>query len=413
MNAFDRLRIAAGVLMGRTKDPTWFNPSFLRHVPEHFSPVYARKLPAVKAAVAAISWRVAALPLTAYAVDSGGDETAIVDDETNLVTKRWSAFATRIDGCQRMLASALLHGHGAVYVVRRSPNGPPESFQPLDPTLIGRFRMDGEVVYRYAGGGSLVPKIVPRDDLFWLPFEPPQDGVTDQSPLREPWPSIRSALAATFWMSGYYDRGATPTTVYSREDGAPSGKLLDENEALWENEDAMRRHQRRSMTLPPKWQPHQLGGNASDANAENAVNVGVQEVARIYDIPPLMLQDLSRGTYSNFAQARQGLAETLELWAARLAAEISNVLWPGGSRVVRFDTSLAMREPFALRMQGYRTGIEGRVLTPNEARVMEGLPVSEQEGSDDLQLAQPAIMVATVPPEEAPPQEEEEEEVDE
>ena len=126
-----------------------------------------------------------------------------------------------------------------------------------------------------------------------------------------------------------------------------------------------------------------------------------------------MLQDLSRGTYSNFAQARQGLAETLELWAARLAAEISNVLWPGGSRVVRFDTSLAMREPFALRMQGYRTGIEGRILTPNEARVMEGLPPSEQDGSDDLQLAQPAIMVATVPPEEASPQEEEEEEVDE
>ena len=352
MNALDRLRIAAGVLMGRTKDPTWFNPSFLRHVPEHFSPVYARKLPAVKAAVSAISWRVAALPLTAYAVDSAGDETKIVDDETNLITHRWSAFATRIDGCQRMLASALLHGHGAVYVQRRSPNGPPESFLPLDPTLIGRFRMDGEIVYRYAGGGSTVPLYPPRADLFFLPFEPPQDGVTDCSPLKEPWPSIRSALAATFWMSGYYDRGATPTTVYSREDGAPSGKLLDENEALWENEDAMRRHQRRSMTLPPKWQPHQLGGNASDANAENAVNVGVQEVARIYDIPPLMLQDLSRGTYSNFAQARQGLAETLELWAARLAAEISNVLWPGGSRVVRFDTSLAMREAMAVRMTG-------------------------------------------------------------
>ena len=143
----------------------------------------------------------------------------------------------------------------------------------------------------------------------------------------------------------------------------------------------MRRHQRRSMTIPPKWKPHQLGGNASDANAENAVNVGVQEVARIYDIPPLMLQDLSRGgPTANFAQARQGLAETLELWATRLAAEISNVLWPGGSRVVRFDTSLAMREPFALRMQGYRTGIEGRILTPNEARFMEGLPAVRSRG---------------------------------
>ena len=82
--------------------------TFLRSMP--------RKLPAVKAAVSAISWRVAALPLTAYAVDSGDDETPIDDDETNLVTRRWSAFATRIEGCQRMLASALLHGHGAVYV---------------------------------------------------------------------------------------------------------------------------------------------------------------------------------------------------------------------------------------------------------------------------------------------------------
>ena len=389
LKLLDRLRGARTALFGRSSNATWFNPDALSLVPRHFSAPLARALPAVKLAIRKISWRVASLPLSVYTISPDGTETQVKDEETELVTRRWTTFGTRVDGIQKLLASTLLHGYGAVYVQRRAPNGPATGLLSINPADITRHRRGGETVYEYGAPDGLIPRRPLRQDLIWLSFEPPEDGVTDVSPLREAWQSLRAALAAILWMGGYYDRGATPTVVYSREDGEFSGpdQLLDENEALWENEDLMRKHQRRSMTIPPKWRPWQLGGNASDAAAERAVNMGVQEVARIYDVPPLLLQDLSRATYSNFAQARHGFAEVIELWATRVVDELNNILWPGGTRMLRFDITQAMREPRGMRMLASKTGIDGRVLTPNEARQQEGLPALDQEGADDLQLS--------------------------
>ena len=361
-------------------------------LPEHFSAYHAAKLPAVGAATRGIAKRVAALPLSVYEVRRDGTEELVdaTDPEAHLVTRRWSAHTTRQDGVMHLLRSVLLDGRGAALVQRASPGGPAEALLPLDPAQVQREKVGARRVYRvsFDGVGQVE---VERDDLIFLTFFPPADGVSDVSPLSEHWDAIRAALGALVWTGHFFDRGATPKLLYS-----PDGDVRDvgkETRALWRLENEMRLRGHRSMTLPKGYQPVSIGTNALDANVQGSLTFGVQDVARIYEVPPPFLGDLSRATYSNIQEAREELAETLEGWAGRLAAEISNIMWPLGNRLVRFDTSRLALERYSVRMKAYRDGRQAGVLTPNEARRMEQLPESEQEGADDLTLDAAPTMV--------------------
>ena len=277
----------------------------------------------------------------------------------------------------------MLHGRAAAYI-ERGPLNRPVSIDPLPSTGINRELIGGSLKYKAVLKVSL--ESVDRDNLFFLPFKRPDDGVTDESPLARHWPAVRAALSATMFEAWYFDRGAMPSSVFTLADTKTKIELEKEMAALWRAEDKMRAKGRRSMVVPPGWQSQKMGGNPEEAKLTETRTFGVQEIARIYGIPPLLLQDLSRGTYSNFSQARHGLGEVLEHWAVRVASEFSSILWPAGSRICRFDTSLAVRESFNERLKGYELGIRGGIMTPNEARALEGWEASEQEGADALQI---------------------------
>ena len=356
-------------------------------VPEHYDGDWARKLPAVGAAIDAISWGIATLPFKVYDVNSDGEEEEVpqTDPEAMILTRRWGNFITAMDGVQHFIESCMIDGHGAAYLERPSPGAFPVAIHPLDPGKIKRQLVGDEIEYRaILRGTSYEP--VNRDDLFFLPFKRPRNGYSDRSPLARYWPSVRAALAATMFSAWYFDRGALPSTVYSKKDDDGEIKLKRETSLLWYAEDRMRREGRRSFVIPPGWLAQKLGGNPEESKLDESRTFGVQEIARIYGIPPTILMDLSRGTFSNYGQQRFALGETLDRWAMRLCAEFSNLLWPEGNRICRIDTSLAIREPFNLRMQGYRTAVEAGIKTRNEIRIMEGDPPMDQEGADELQI---------------------------
>ena len=389
-----RSRIASWFARSSFDAKKWFVPKFGNQVGETFSVAESRMLTAVAAAIGCISWRIATMPLRVYDVRSrlGEVEAAPDDPEVLLVTKRWSHHMSAVDGLQHFVGSVLLHGVGGA-LVRRGPMNEIAAIQALDPRGISRKRTGSEIVYTIQDGAEQKPVL--RDELLFLAFATPDDGVSDKSPLDHHWPAIRAALAATNFSGWYFDRGAIPSTAWVRtEDGGDPGDLAKESAAFWRHEDTMRREGRRSFLAPTGWSPKAIGGNPQETQLTAQRAYGVQEVARIYDIPPLLLQDLSNSTYSNFRQARFALGELLEQWAIRVAAEFSNVLWPGGARVCRFDTSMAIREPFQQRAQGYKTMREAGVLTQNECRELEGMPQSDEEGADLLKptLAPQMIM---------------------
>ena len=385
------------VLRAQASGNRWFSDLRKRavarmHVPEGFSLAHAKSLPAVKAAVGEIAWRVACLPLRIY--DAGSDEpVARTDPEARVLAGKWSSHTTAKSGIAQFARHVLLHGIGGA-VVRREGMRVVE-IQTANPNGLSRQLVSGVRLYHYqVPGGARVR--IERDDLFFLAFEEPDDGVSDESPLEECWPAIRGAVAATAFSGWYYDRAAQPASVWQAPEGVSPKKLKDTMLRIWSMEDKMRDAGRRSLPAPAGWEHVQVGASAEDAAASDERTFGVQEVARIYHIPPSLLQDLTRGTYSNYTQQRHALGETVKRWAERIGDEFSNVMWPDGRRECRFDVAHTSRGPMQERMRGYRTGVEGGILTPNECREIEGRERSSDPGADECRRSDaPIIMLGT------------------
>lgn len=351
--------------------------TLLGMAPRMFSVPNAELLPAVPAAVNRIAGRVAALPMT---VTEDGEP--VDDDEARMVTSRWRSHLPANEGVRYWMRSILLHGYGGVRVERAGSRL--VGLTPLDPLCLHRYRIGGEVKYYYTDTTGRRVDVL-RDDLLFMPFVIPDDGYTDRSPLAASWPAVRAGIAAVGYSAEYLQSGASPAQVWKAPRGL-AGNLQTEIDLVHEQEDLMRDSGRRSMVAPPGWEVVFSGASAKDADLTAMRRDAVEEVARIYGLPPIAVQELSRSTYSNYAAAMRAEAETLVEWADRAAAEMTNILYPLGGRTVSFETKMLGRPPLGERLRGYRTGIASGVMSRNQAREMEGWVPSPQEGMDGYDL---------------------------
>lgn len=112
----------------------------------------------------------------------------------------------------------------------------------------------------------------------------------------------------------------------------------------------------------------------------------ILEIANAFRVPPGMLYQLDRATWSNSEQmGREFLVYTLEPWLEALEGALGRALFTEEERprmAVRFDRDDLTRADFTTRFTGYSSGIAARIINPNEARRWEGLP--PYEGGDQF-----------------------------
>jgi HK97 family phage portal protein len=120
----------------------------------------------------------------------------------------------------------------------------------------------------------------------------------------------------------------------------------------------------------------------------------MQEIARIYQLPPVFLQDLTDATFSNSEQQDLHFVKhTLGQWIKRWEQQLNLKLFGPRtrSRFVEFNVDGLLRGDFKTRMDGYATAIQNAILEPDEVRGMENRPA---KGGDAAKLH---IQGATVP----------------
>jgi HK97 family phage portal protein len=136
-----------------------------------------------------------------------------------------------------------------------------------------------------------------------------------------------------------------------------------------------------------------IGANPEDAQMIETQKFMVQQIARIYSLPPVFLQDLSTGTFSNTEQQDLHFVKhTVKRWIEQIEQEINLKLygWQANGVFVQFDLDGLLRGDFKTRMDGLASGVQNGLLTPNEGRREQNLP--PKAGGDEL-----LIQGATVP----------------
>ncbi len=136
----------------------------------------------------------------------------------------------------------------------------------------------------------------------------------------------------------------------------------------------------------------QLGMSNADAEWLASRKFTIEDIARIFNISPIFLQDYSHSSYSNFTEAsRSFLGQTLKPHLVNFEQQLKDALMidlNSESRkryIIEFDTSELLRTNQNDRFEGYEIAIKSGILSPNECRKREGL--QPYEGGDEFSQA--------------------------
>lgn len=335
----------------------------------------AMRVPAVACAVSLISETVGTLPVKLF----GKADKAPIKDHPgfDLVHGEANEWTSAEELRTHLTADALLTGHGFALVVRTGTDTPVELHR-LAPELVQvRYEPDGEPYYlvNLPDGQRRFPF---TDILHVSAFR----GV---SPITQGREAIGLAMAFEAHVARVFANGAQPGGIIT----AP--KRLDEDakrnlKASWSDThsgpkaggvallDEGMAYQQVTMTL-------------TDAQfAENRLEQ-IREIARLFRVPPTMLFELTRGTWSNTEEmARQFLQVTLKPWLTAWAwAYARCLLTPEERRALYFEfvTEDLLTTTHADRAEAYSKFRSMGAMTANEVRA--GLNLSPRPDGDALQ----------------------------
>jgi len=154
-----------------------------------------------------------------------------------------------------------------------------------------------------------------------------------------------------------------------------------------------RRAQSPFFGMPPGHQLKPIGVDPSKGQMVEARLFQIQEIARIWQLPPVFVGDLSKGTFSNTEQQDLQLVKHLVgQWAKAFEDELTLKLygWRRPTRRVKHNLDGLQRGDFKSRTEAMARAILTGQLKPNESRALENRPPAE--GGDQLYVQQ-----ATVP----------------
>ena len=134
------------------------------------------------------------------------------------------------------------------------------------------------------------------------------------------------------------------------------------------------------ISLPPE-----------DSQFLSSREFGVEEICRIFRVPPHMVQDLKRSTFNNIEHMGIYFVQyTLMPWLTRFEQSIIKDVLIGDEQdeyFPKFNVDGLMRGDYRSRMEGYSVGFQNGFLSPNDIRRLENMdPIPADQGGDDYYL---------------------------
>lgn len=326
----------------------------------------AMRVPAVACAVGLIS-ESCALPFKLFDRDSrdaAKDHPAyrLIHDEANPWT---SAEALR----EQLTLDALLTGSGFAQVVRNG-EGKAMELHRMDPGAVSIEADDiGEPNYRIRlkGGGDTV---LPYTEVLHI------SAFGGTSPITLAREAIGLAIAAEQHLAGFYSNGGRPSGIIMHP-GKVDAEGAKKIAASWFKNHSGQKSGGTAL-LDEGMTHKQVSDNHTDAQfLENRLEQ-VREIARAFRIPPTMLFELSRGTWSNTEEmARQLLTMTLQPWLKRWQAAYARCLLTPEERTELYIEAVVddlLTTNFATRATAYGQYRSMGAMTANEVRAGLNLP---------------------------------------
>lgn len=352
-------------------------------------------VPAVWAGVNFLAATVAGLPLKVFRRTDKGPEVYKRHPLTNILggVANIEDLQSSFDLRKWMMEQVLTGGRGLVFI-ERNAIGKILNLWPLDPTRVTIRRVDRRKVYEVRDGRPVVT--YQASEVLDIPYMLTADGFTHRSPILTNRDVIGLAQAVTAYGKRFFLNGGVPPFAITGnfQSGAAMGRAAEDLDAAVRKST---KDARQALVLPQGLTIQPIGTDAEKAQMIEAQRFLIEQIARIFSLPPVFLQDLTNGTYSNTEQQDLHLVKhTIRRWVEQVEQEMTLKFFGRGSALyVEHVLDGLLRGDFKTRLEGIARAIQTSQMTPNEGRALENRPA--MKGGDQL-----LIQGATVPL--APPQ---------
>ena len=353
----------------------------------------AMQMTAVYSCVRILSEAVASLPLHFYKYGKNGSKVKAVDhplymllhDEPN---PEMTSFVFR----ETLMTHLLLWGNAYAQIIR---NGKGEIIA-LYPLMPDRMKVDrdehGRLYYEYQVSSDDAPtnkgatvKLTP-DEVMHIPglgF----DGLVGYSPIAMAKNAIGLAIAAEEYGSKFYANGAAPSGVLEHP-----GTLKDPSKVRdsWSQTfgGSANSHKVAVLEEGMKYTPISISPN--EAQFLETRKFQIDEIARIFRVPPHMVGDLEKSSFSNIEQqSLEFVKYTLDPWVSRWEQNMARSLLTAEEKqnyFIKFNVDGLLRGDYQSRMNGYATARQNGWMSANDIRELENLDRIPAELGGDLYL---------------------------
>jgi HK97 family phage portal protein len=338
------------------------------------SPDSALRLAAVYACVRILAETIASLPLVVYQRRPDGGKDRVTDHWLyRLMAKRPNRFQNPFEWREMLQGHLALRGNAFNQIIT-NPRGEIIELMPIHPDRVKiELLPSGEYRYRISDrSGTEV--ILPRGEV-WHLRGLSSDGLMGMSPIELARENLGTALAAQGYGARFFANDAKPTGGWIEFPG--SFKDSEAKKVFRESYQQAQSGSNRGkvLVLENGMKFHEVGVTNKDAQFLELRKFQITDVARLFRVPPHMIADLDRATFSNIEQqSLEFVMHTMTPWAERWEASIqSELLLESDDIEIEFDFANLMRGDAASRSSYYQSGIQNGWLTRNEARIAENL----------------------------------------
>ena len=359
----------------------------------------AMQMTAVYCCVRILSEAVASLPLQFYRyTDDGGKEKAVdhplyflLHDEPN---PEMTSFIFR----ETLMTHLLLWGNAYSQIIR---NGKGEVLA-LYPLMPDRMKVDrdehGRLYYEYTvydsddvdgrKGTNKVGKTVrlqPHDVLHipGLGF----DGLVGYSPIAMAKNAIGLAIATEEYGSKFFANGAAPSGVLEHPGTIKDPSKVRES---WQATFGGSGNANKIAVLEEGMKYTPISISPEQAQFLETRKFQIDEIARIFRVPPHMIGDLEKSSFNNIEQqSLEFVKYTLDPWVSRWEqAMVRALLTPDEKKkyFFKFNVDGLLRGDYQSRMNGYATARQNGWMSANDIRELENLDRIPAEQGGDLYL---------------------------
>jgi len=344
----------------------------------------AMTVTAVYACVRILAEAIAGLPLHVYKYKpDGGKERDIAHPLFRLLHDAPNPEMTSFVFRETLMSHLLLWGNAYAQIIRDG-RGQVLALYPLLPSRmqVDRDKATGRIVYTYAKeDGPVIP--LRREDVLHIPglgF----DGLVGYSPIAMAKNAVGLALATEEYGAAFFANGANPGGVLEHPGVIKDVQRVKES---WNAGYQGSGNAHKIALLEDGMKFHAIGIPPEQAQFLETRKFQINEIARIFRIPPHLIGDLEKATFSNIEhQSLEFVKYTLDPWVVRWEQSLMQALllpMEKAEYFIKFNLDGLLRGDFKSRNESYATGRQNGWLSANDIRELEDMNrIPEDEGGD-------------------------------